>query len=432
MERLARRSGGAISGLATNPTGDTEILGRWALTILDEGTWFPIRELLTTLRGHVAKLSTVLIPTVGASVEALTATLESLNVQLDAANRRRIEVHSARQLRATDIASLEQRIASLKEDMQKNQDVQKLQRFAGGTETLTPDRCPTCEQGLVDALMSQGVLDAVMPIADNIEYIRSQLKMFEDILVREQAEQRKLEEATTINTGEINALYGRIRTVRSDLTGPTSALSASAVEERVRTEARIRDLETLIAALGDAEDRLQTLASELRDLRSALDKLPNDKMSKSDLVKLTSLEARLRRLAQEFGFSTFPASELTIDGDSYRPQKEGYEIGFETSASDAIRLKWAYQLGLLELSQSHSTNHPGMLLLDEPRQQSSSKISFGALLENAAAHRQGNQQVIVSTSEDLETLAPIIERIQCKRTIFKGYVLQPLSSHGSY
>ncbi|WP_332768630.1 hypothetical protein [Phenylobacterium sp.] len=54
--------------------------------------------------------------------------------------------------------------------------------------------------------------------------------------------------------------------------------------------------------------------------------------------------------------------------------QQGYEIGFETSASDAIRLKWAYQLGLLELGHQHPTHHPGMLLLDEPRQQSSSRV----------------------------------------------------------
>ena len=44
--------------------------------------------------------------------------------------------------------------------------------------------------------------------------------------------------------------------------------------------------------------------------------------------------------------------------------------------SDAIRLKWAYQLGLLELADIVHTNHPGILLFDEPRQQSSAKVSL--------------------------------------------------------
>lgn len=428
MTRLARRAGAALAGLPMSPTQEAETLGRWVLTLFEGDEYVRVEQLFTALRARVAQLTTTAVPTVGAAAEGLMATLEALNRELDAVNRRRIDVHRTQQLKAADIVSLQGRVAALKEDLQKNQDVQKLQRFAGSAGTLTPDRCPTCEQGLVDALLSQEVLEAVMPIGDNIEYLRSQLKMFDDILTREQAEQRRLDDLAAIAASEVNELYGRIRTVKSDLTGPSGAPSATAVEERVRIEARIRDLEALVAALGDAEGRLHTLASELGELRRAWSLLPEDKMTASDRAKLTSLTASLRQLAHTFGFSTFPANELTIDEDSYRPQKEGYEIGFETSASDAIRLKWAYQLGLLELSQNHTTNHPGMLLLDEPRQQSSSKVSFGALLQRAAAHRKGDQQVIVSTSEDVETLVPILELLECNKTIFAGYVLQPVPS----
>lgn len=67
-----------------------------------------------------------------------------------------------------------------------------------------------------------------------------------------------------------------------------------------------------------------------------------------------------------------------------------------------------------------------MLLLDEPRQQSSSKVSFGQLLERAAEQRGAQQQVIVSTSEDFDTLSPILARLECKKIIFDGYLLQPV------
>ena len=425
MDRLARRAGGALDGLPASPTEDSEILERWALKLLEGDEWIRVDRLLTSLRARTVQLAGATVLTVGAAAEALTATLEALGRELDASNRRRIDIHKTQQLKAADVASLRWRVAALKEDLQKNQDVQKLQRFAGSAGSLTPERCPTCEQGLVDALLSQEVLEAVMPIGDNIEYIRSQLKMFEDILTREQAEQRRLDDTSAIAASKVSDLYGRIRTVKSDLIGPSGAPSATSVEERVRIETRIRDLETLVTSLGEAGSRLYTLGSERRDLKKAWNALPEDKMTSSDRAKLTSLTMSLRQLAQSFGFSTFPADELTLDEDSYRPQKEGYEIGFETSASDAIRLKWAYQLGLLELSHDHLTNHPGMLLLDEPRQQSSSKVSFGALLARAAEHRRGDQQIIVSTSEEIETLIPILERLECQKTIFEGYVLQP-------
>jgi hypothetical protein len=266
-----------------------------------------------------------------------------------------------------------------------------------------------------------------MPIEDNIEYIRSQVKMFVDILERERAEQAKLNDLGAITAAQISDLYARVRTVRSDLIGPSGAPSAAVVEERLRTESRIRDLEILIAGLGELARRLHTLSAEFGEHLKTLELFPEDNISSGDRAKLDALTTLLRELARAFNFTTFSADDLTIDEDSYRPQKEGYEIGFETSASDAIRLKWAYQLGLLELSRKFDTNHPGMLLLDEPRQQSSSKVSFGQLLERAAAHRQGDQQVIVSTSEDFETLLPILDRLICNKVIFGGYVLQPIT-----
>ena len=88
-------------------------------------------------------------------------------------------------------------------------------------------------------------------------------------------------------------------------------------------------------------------------------------MTAQDRSKFRELTRLLREQAREYGFSTFDPDELTISEDTYRPQKEGFEIGFETSASDAIRLKWAYQLGLLELNSTIATNHPGVVLFND-------------------------------------------------------------------
>ncbi|ACL55287.1 hypothetical protein [Methylobacterium nodulans] len=431
IDRYARRSGGKTDALPQRPTIVPNELAKGHVLIAEKGSWVSLKDMLAQLRGRVAELNGVPVPAVGTSVDHLERQLEALGKEVEGVNRARIEVHKAKQLKEADIGSLERRIRSLADDMQKNQDVQKFQRYSGTARSLTPDYCPTCEQALVDSLMSQKVLTAIMPIEDNIEYIRSQMKMFDDILKREQEEMSKIEIRTAQVDRDLNELYSRIRTVRTDLIAPTGNPSAVAIEERVRTEARIRELETIQATFDDTVARMQTLASAFGDLLLAVADLPKDKMSPLDRSKFDTLTALLRQLAREFGFSTFDASELTIDEDTYRPQKEGYEIGFETSASDAIRLKWAYQLGLLELSHRHPTHHPGMLLLDEPRQQSSSRVSFGSLLERAATHQRVDQQIIISTSEDLEMLKEILSRITCKDTIIPGYVIKPVSVTGS-
>ena len=426
MERYARRSGGRTEALPQRPTTVPDHLSRAYVLIADKASWVPLKDLLGQLRRRVGELNEMPIPEVGASIDHLVKELETLEKDVESSNRGRIEAYKARQLKVADIGSLESRIQSLADDMQKNQDVQKLQRYAGSAGCLTPDYCPTCEQSLVDSLMSQQVLTAVMPIEDNIEYIRSQMKMFEDILGREREEMSKIETRAAQSDRELNELYSRIRTVRADLVAPAGNPSAVAIEERVRAEARIRELVIVQTTFDDLVERMKTLANTFGEILAARAGLPSDKMSSLDKQKFATLTALLSQFAGDFGFSTFDPDELTIDEDTYRPQKEGYEIGFETSASDAIRLKWAYQLGLLELEDEHPTHHPGMLLLDEPRQQSSSRVSFGRLLERAAERQRADQQVIVSTSEDLDTLKEILSRIDCKETIISGYVIKRL------
>ncbi len=96
--------------------------------------------------------------------------------RVDDLNAERIRLHGLQQLKLADLQSLRRRIASLDEDLQKNLDVQRLQRYSGVTAALTPDRCPTCEQALADTLLAQEALSVIMPVSDNIEYIRSQKK----------------------------------------------------------------------------------------------------------------------------------------------------------------------------------------------------------------------------------------------------------------
>lgn len=428
IDRFARRNGAKTEALPQRPTALADELGRGHILVAERMSWVPLRDQLTQLRTRVSELTAIPVPPVGASADQLAAELKALSKEVEELNLSRIELYKARQLKAADVESLVRRIASIADDMQKNQDVQKLQRYAGSSGTLTPDHCPTCEQSLVDSLISQQVLTAVMPIEDNIEYLRSQRNMFEDILSREREELSKLEARGSQVERNLLELYARLRNVRADLVAPSGNPSAVAIEERVRAEARIRELQAVQATFDDTVERMKSLAGSFSDLLLELNALPKDKMSLLDRNKFEALTTLVRRHAKSFGFSTFDSAELTIDEDSYRPQKEGYEIGFETSASDAIRLKWAYQLGLLELGREFATPHPGMLLLDEPRQQSSSRVSFGRLLESAAASDRADQQIIVSTSEDLETLREILSRIRCTETIIPGYVIKPLTS----
>lgn len=154
--------------------------------------------------------------------------------------------------------------------------------------------------------------------------------------------------------------------------------------------------------------------------------MPAERYSDIDKAKVARFTELIHEQVSEYGFKTFAPTEIEISLDNYKPQKEGFEIGFELSASDAIRLKWAYQLALLELGRFYQTNHPGFVIFDEPRQQETAKIAFKALLKRASQSKKHAQQVIFATSEDREQLDPMIESVDCNLMAFNGYILHKL------
>ncbi|MQT11970.1 hypothetical protein [Segnochrobactrum spirostomi] len=426
LENFVTRGGGRIVALSESPLADTASLSNAHVQLVDGADWIALSALMARLREFIAIRKASDIPAVEDRSNETAEQLRHLVDVVENLNAQRVQLHGVQQIKSADIQSIERRIISLQDDLQKNLDVQKLQRYSGTSHSLTPDRCPTCEQSLTDTLLSQDGLSAIMSVADNIEYIRSQKKMFEDILAREIRNQNERRERLAATGQQLRNYYAQIRTLRSELVAPGSNPSAADIEERVRAESDLRDLEALQAIFDNALERLRELQNSYVDLLKEQARIPSEKLTEKDQDKIQTLTKFIQNLARDFGFSTFSPTELSISQDTYRPEKEGFEIGFETSASDAIRLKWAYQIGLLELSHDKLTNHPGILVFDEPRQQSSSRPSFQGLLARASISIKNGQQVIFSTSEDLEILNSITSTIDCKEIIFPGYILQKL------
>src|SRR6185437_11024720 len=119
------------------------------------------------------------------------AEAEELGQLIDLAaqqNANRNALFRARQAEIAQRASVQRRIAALEEDLQKNQDAQKLRNFGSKlTEAFAADHCPTCSQPIQDTLLAQQASVAVMPVEDNIEYIKSQRAIFQRLSVQVEA-----------------------------------------------------------------------------------------------------------------------------------------------------------------------------------------------------------------------------------------------------
>ena len=262
-----------------------------------------------------------------------------------------------------------------------------------------------------------------MSLQENRDFLAKQRELFQNLLAQSRASVDRQTMELAALSSRITRLLSRSRALQDALSSSSATPSAAAIQERVELQARADSLSKIADAFSDLLARFEDLRDEYRQLRSEEAQLPPAGLLDTDSRRLDALRDSIRAQLADYGFSTFHPSEIDVSPDTYRPVREGFEIGFEMSASDAIRLKWAYQLALLEVaSRFDGTHHPGILMLDEPRQQETAPISFHTLL--ARASRVPDElQIIFTSSEDKAPLREAVRDLEINLVDIPGYLL---------
>jgi hypothetical protein len=276
-----------------------------------------------------------------------------------------------------------------------------------------------------------------MAVDENIAFLKSQLDLY-------RSTQRSLTAALdqtranyhAMNT-ELRDAQHRIRALRESLIQPSSSPSRARIEEIVQLQAKYERLGTLQQTVDGVTDELVSLAKRWAELKDKLKKLSHDGFSPDDTAKIRDFTETVRRHLERYGFDSFHVDEIYLSEDNFRPvvrtkdkddpdQTVEKELNFEISASDAIRLKWAYYLALMSLSRRKRTNHPGIVIFDEPGQQEIEKASFLELLKWSSETADNDQQTVISTSEVLEAVRTAIGGRTANLLHFNDFILKAL------
>ncbi len=328
LHSIAQSVNARVEGVPSLPTITVAEIERAFLIVANGDDWLSLEELTSQIRRRVEDLRHVDVPAVEDVAEQTANELNRITAVLSQQNTRRSALFRAQQAELGQRASIERRIAALEEDLQKNLDAQKLRDLGSKvSETLAADHCPTCAQPIQDTLLAQRVNAEVMPIEDNIEYNRSQRSIFLRLKDRTEKALSDLEKQLMTVTAEVNETSARLRALRADIVAPSHSPSVAVIEERLRLEARLKALE-------DAQERFElqkmslvSLAAHHASLLAKKKALPVDRFTAEDNAKLDRLTALIQEQSSKYEFSTFPATEIDISHENYRPQKEGFEIG---------------------------------------------------------------------------------------------------------
>ncbi|MEU5914324.1 hypothetical protein [Micromonospora sp. NPDC047527] len=385
-------------GLTSRPPTDPDSV-TFDLLMPSGSEWVDLDEAIRRLRLQFAEASALPLRTVVEDQEGLDRNLASAQTELTVitvALSESLKEYEDSQVRAS---SLNTRLSALKEDLQRHKDAAVL-RDLGSRNVQVFDsepHCPTCHQFLPDGF---DVTENPMSEEQNITFIEQEVRSFRAM----QQDADRLTDALRVRVQTLrqSAALARaqIRDIKDSLVAPSSTPSPAEIAARIRLEAQLQALEKLRNEAEGVEDVLRGIATQWATNRRLLSEIGRDRLSPTDKAKIGELGSSFQRQLDLYGFRSLSSADIRISEETYRPTHDGFDLGFDLSASDMIRSIWAYLLSLAMLGRSYETNHLGFLALDEPRQQEVEYPDFVSFIRRLAEVSGVGLQVLVATSEE--------------------------------
>ena len=322
---------------------------------------------------------------------------------------------------------LNKRISSLTEDIEKNRDAKKLREYGADLGmSMTNDECPTCHQSIDGILLDQNEDRSPMSIDKNIEFLKMQKSATEKLREESKDSIEEKEKLAGSISSKVRDKRQEIKDLKSNLTRSDETPDISEIRETIKLDEKIQELEEAKDKVESSFDVISSLSDSWRDILAEEDNLPDDIFSSEDQKKLDKLSEIFRLNVDKFGYTSTGSENIDISRDMYEPTIEGFEVTYDASASDNIRMIWAYTLALQEVSALHSGNHPDVSFYDEPGQQNIDSESRKEFYSKMNKLSSGDSQFLIATSEDTSFLKSCVDWQSVNIIEFSDRVISPI------
>ncbi len=409
LESVAIRLDGKAQGVKDAPAATFDPF-KLDILIEHQGNWQSLTSALIGLRADLTQHVKASQPQVAEQKnESLLSKIRELNnIVLQEDSKYEFLLNEISFVK-NQITATEVRIENLVDDKRKYEDLKKVKSFSILDDLpVLNNECPTCGREYSDHNVEIECSDDLMTLEESLEFIKSQITTFKSVLnsYKMQLDIKKIELSKLEK--QIDKHGADISRLKTELYSERNVLDEESLREKIRLENQITEYEKGLVAVGDFRSTFDILHNQYKHLISLRRNFPEHGFSQKDINKLDGLKTKVVKYLSEFGFSSFDPQLLEISQDTYLPTREGFDLGFDTSASDGIRIIWSYLISLFSLREIFKTNHPGILIFDEPRQQEANKFSFTGLLKGASdAAKSG--QIIFATSEEEDVLKGALE-----------------------
>lgn len=402
LQNLAERSGGKLIGLENNASIINSYEGIYISLIRDD-KFITLSDLNEIQKTELAALETQQTVTVGQNLNKNESALDKLTDKLNQVSLNFELLSPELNFDNEKLRQYKRQIIAVQDDLRKNKGALKVNKLGGDLPAETAKNiCPTCAQDLKDSLLPSDIKQVPMRIEDNISYLDAQERM---ISVYIEGQQKTISEKEN-RLKEYQALSleirQQIRDLKMELIQDERLPSVIEIEKRIDLKRKVEFFNKVLESFSLLIEDLKNLSSEYGKILNSESNLPKDFFSTLDRQKLSTLKENFIQLLRLFNYQSKPFDAIRISQDTYMPvaqktdAEQFYNIKFDSSASDFIRCIWAYTTALLKTSITYNTNHPRLLVFDEPKQQDMSKDSFRSFLIELSKFSE--QQVILFAS----------------------------------
>ncbi|MGX5623669.1 hypothetical protein [Bacillus cereus] len=270
------------------------------------------------------------------------------------------------------INSITHNLEIINKDILNNKDTLKLKKMGSSEEWLINNNiCPTCHQHIHDSLLSQDMNYDFMTLEENIKHLEAQKKMMEYGMSNHKENRRKINSKIKNFEDKIKSFRKIAKSISNDIYSNDESTSETIIRQKLSIEHEIESLNENNDIIRNLLLKFSELSERWSKLLANKKLLPNESYTEQDKTKIRELRNNFVVNLEKFGFkSIIDKSTIEINNLNLLPSSEGFNMNFDSSASDNIRAIWAFTLALMQTSNTYNGNHPNILIFDEPDQQS--------------------------------------------------------------
>jgi len=404
--RLAEKCGGIMRGLESTPGIINSYGGIYIAILQEEEKEIAIKEFTTQLKTELEGLENQQTTTVGKNIDKNEEILKKLSDRLNQVSLNYEMLSPELNFDNEKLRQYKRQLEAVQEDLRKNKGALKVKSLGSQLPAETAsDSCPTCHQPIKDSLLPSEIKQTPMRIEDNVLFLEAQEKMVEVYIEGQESTIQRKQKKLLIYQSELTQIRQEIRDTKRELVRDERMPSVLEIEKRLNLKKKVEFYGKCIEEFNLLIEELKDLSIELNRLLSIEKNLPQDFFTLDDRKKLNSLYDNFLALLKKFNYQSKPFEGIKISNENYLPVAEkilengmklSYNLKFDSSASDFIRCLWAYYTAILETSIQFKTNHPMLLLFDEPKQQDMAIENFKSFLTELSEFKE--QQILVFAS----------------------------------